>query len=375
MNIISKMTHHGRLGWALLLAASALHTSTPQAQAQGCVASRGGACFHLPGMELQPHSGFMATVGYRWLHSDRHFVGDEEQVHREEEGSEVINDSNYLDLGLSYAITPRYAVNLVVPFSFNNRSQVVRSNDVQRTILQRFDTQSYGLGDLRLTGNAWIRDPQTMPKANLMLGLGVDMPTGQDDVTDTFQVYDPASRQIVARNRTVDQSIQLGDGGWGIITELYGYWRILERLNAYVNGVYQFTPEEDNGVPTYRSNPYEAIMSIADTYMGRAGFDYLLLPDWGLALSLGARIEGVPVYDAFGGSDWFRRPGFSVGIEPGITASRWGWTLGVTTPVAVYRNREQSVPDKQLSAATGTERHGDAAFADFLVLATLARRF
>ena len=142
-----------------------------------------------------------------------------------------------------------------------------------------------------------------------------------------------------------------------------------------MNCVYQFTPEEDNGVPTYRSNPYEAIMSIADTYMGRVGFDYLIVPDWGFALSLGGRIEGVPVYDAFGGSDWFRRPGFSIGIEPGITASRWGWTLGVTTPVALYRNREQSVPDKQLSAATGTDRHGDAAFADYVVLVTLARRF
>lgn len=133
-------------------------------RAQGCVASRGGACFHLPGMELQPQTGFQATFGYRWLHSDRHFVGDHEETHRQEEGSEVINDSHYVDLGLSYAITPRYGVNLVIPFSFNDRSQVVRSNDVQRTILQRFATQSYGLGDIRLTGNAWVLDRRRCPR-------------------------------------------------------------------------------------------------------------------------------------------------------------------------------------------------------------------
>lgn len=362
------------IGLALLVTWSVV-VSTARVQAQGCVASRGGACFHLPGMELQPQTGFQASVGYRWLHSDRHFVGDEEQKERAEEGSQVINDSHYVDLGLSYAITPRYSVNLAVPLSFSDRSQVVRSNDVNRTILQRFSTQAYGLGDLRLTGNAWILDPVKMPKANLMVGLGVDMPTGEDDATDTFQVYDAASKQIVARERTVDQSIQPGDGGWGIITEVYGYWHITEKFNAYLNGVYTFTPEEKNGVPTYRSNPYEAVMSIADTYMGRAGFDYLLVPDWGFAVSLGGRIEGVPVYDAIGGSDGFRRPGFSIGIEPGITASRWGWTMGVTTPVALYRNREQSVPDKQLGDATGTYRHGDAAFADYLVMVTIARRF
>ena len=344
--------------------------------AQGCVASRGGACFHLPGMELQPvQAGFQGSVGYRWLHSDRHFVGDDEQEHRQEEGSEVINDSHFIDLGLTYAITPRWSVNLVVPFSINDRSQVVRSNDVARTILQRFSTQSAGIGDVRLTGSGWVCDPLTMPRANLLLSLGVDMPTGEEDATDTFQVYDSATKQIVARERTVDQSIQPGDGGWGAITELYGYWRFLDRLNGYVNGVYVFTPEELNDVPTYRSNPYEAIMSIADTYMGRAGFDYMLWPAWGLALSLGGRIEGVPVYDAIGGSEGFRRPGFAISVEPGITVSRGGWMFNLSTPVAVYRNREQSVPDKELSDATGTYRQGDAAFADFLVLFTMAKHF
>ncbi len=345
------------------------------AHGQGCVASRGGSCFHLPGMELQPYQGFQAAVGYRWLHSDRHFRGDHEEENRQEEGSEVINDSNFFELSLSYAINPRFNVSLAVPFSVNDRSQVVRSNDVSRTILQRYSTQSAGIGDIRLMGNGWLVDPTTMPKGNLLLGLGVDMPTGQDDERDTFQVFDPSTSRIVAQERTVDQSIQPGDGGWGVVLELYGYYHLVERLSAYVNGGYQFTPEETNGVPTYRGSPYEAIMSIADTYYGRLGVDYMVHPKWGLSLSLGGRIEGVPVYDAIGGSDGFRRPGFAVSIEPGISLSRGGWMFNVATPVALYRNREQSVPDKQLSDATGTYRHGDAAFADYLVTATISKRF
>lgn len=347
----------------------------PEASGQGCVASRGGSCFHPPGVELQPFEGFMGAVGYRWLHSDRHFVGSHEETQRQAEGSEVINDSHFVDLALTYAITPRYSVNLTLPLVWNDRSQVVRSNDVARTILQRFSTQSYGIGDVRLVGNGWVRDPVEMPTWNLLLGLGVDMPTGEEDATDTFQVFDPASRQIVARERTVDQSIQPGDGGWGVILEMYGYYRLTERLNAYVNGVYTMTPEEKNGVPTFRANAFESIMSIADTYMGRVGFDYLVFPQWGLSLSLGGRIEGVPVYDAIGGSDGFRRPGFSIGIEPGINVSKGGWMFNVSTPVALHRNRERSVPDKQSTAATGVYRHGDAAFADYLFTATISRRF
>jgi hypothetical protein len=116
-------------------------------------------------------------------------------------------------------------------------------------------------------------------------------------------------------------------------------------------------------------------MSIADSYLGRAGFEYVLWPKQGLTLSLAGRIEGVPVYDAVGGSDGFRRPGFAISIEPGIDLTVNSWSVSLYIPVAVYRNREQSVPDKQLSAATGISRHGDAAFADFLVMFKVTKRF
>jgi hypothetical protein len=52
-----------------------------------------------------------------------------------------------------------------------------------------------------------------------------------------------------------------------------------------------------------------------------------------------------------------------------------GWAANLYTPVAVYRNRTQSVPDEQRSALTGTHVQGDAAFADFSVLFSLAKNF
>lgn len=325
------------------------------------------------GDSLPPTSGFQLSVGYRWLNSDRHFTGSHENKERQEEGSEVINKSHFTDVTLSYAFNPRFSAAFTIPFVLHDRSQVVRSNDTERTILQRFHTQSSGIGDVRLEGSGWIIDPANHPKGNILLGIGLDMPTGEKDAKDTFQVF--RNGQIVAEERTVDQSIQPGDGGWGILLSLYGYQQIVPRLNAFVNGAYTITPEEKNGVPTYRSNPFEAEMSIADTYMGRVGLEYVVWPKHGLTLSLAGRIEGVPVYDAIGGSEGFRRPGFAIAIEPGIMASYKSWSCGLYAPVALYRNRERSVPDKQQTAATGTFRHGDAAFADYLIVFNLTKRF
>jgi hypothetical protein len=301
-------------------------------------------------------------------------VGDDEQEHREREGSQVENFSNFIDLNLTYAFTPRYSAMLTIPWVVHERSQVVRAG-AGGPILDRFSTHSSGLGDVRLEGNAWVLEPAHDRKWNVLLGLGFDAPTGEDDARDVFEVYDAATRTIVARQRTVDQSIQPGDGGWGLTLDVYSFYTIVPRLNAYVNGAYTFTPEEKNGVPTYRSNAFEAEMSIADSYLGRAGVEYMVLPKYGFSVSLGGRVEGVPVYDAIGGSEGFRRPGYSVSIEPGLSAMYKGWAAAVYTPVAVYRNREQSVPDKQTTAATGRYTQGDAAFADFSVLFSLAKNF
>jgi hypothetical protein len=369
---------------AAILMLCGLFGWNPKADAQGCIASRGSGipCSALShpelgiGEPLPPTSGFQANVGYRWLHSDRHFVGDVEQVQRQEEGSQVINDSHFTDLSLTYAFTPRISATLTVPFVVNDRSQTLSfTNGAGQTIArQRFDTQASGIGDVRAVLEAWMLDPIKPTKGNLLFGLGFSAPTGEKDARDTFQVRG-INNTVLAAERTVDQSIQPGSGGWGIILDLYGYREIIPRLNGYVNGSYTITPEEKNGVPTFRSNPFEAEMSIGDSYMGRAGFEYLVWPKYGVTLSLGGRVEGVPVRDLVGGSEGFRRPGYAVSIEPGVSAMFGTWSLSLYTPVAVYRNRERSIPDLEQSVATGRFQHGDAAFADFLVMFNLTKRF
>ena len=89
-----------------------------------------------------------------------------------------------------------------------------------------------------------------------------------------------------------------------------------------------------------------------------------------MTFSGGIRLEGVPVRDIIGGDTGFRRPGIAVSFEPAfniIVKGKNSATLSV--PIAIYRNRFQSVPDKARGA------HGDAAFADYLILAGYSRRF
>jgi len=338
------------------------------------VAVRGGACLGGPHIGGEHGSGYLqagdwqASLSYRWLHSDRHFVGDQENKTRFQIGNEVINDSHFFDLSALYAITERFNVGLTLPFVHSYRTSWYEHDNATR-----HGSSAGGLGDVRAGVYAWIIDPAKNPKGNLSVGIGPKFPTGDYRATDTFYT---TNGPVIGY---VDQSIQPGDGGWGFTTELFGFYSIMPKLSAYVQGSYLFNPENDNGTPTRtgraRGNPFEQTMSIPDQYLGRAGLSYILWEPWGVALSLGGRIEGVPVRDALGDSDGFRRPGYAISIEPGLSVMKNGWTFGVTTPVAVYRNRERSVADERFTATSGVYRHGDAAFADFIVTANIAKQF
>ena len=91
---------------------------------------------------------------------------------------------------------------------------------------------------------------------------------------------------------------------------------------------------------------------------------YSLLKKKNLSATFCGRAEGLPAHDAIGKSEGFRRPGYIISVEPGIGFRTGHIAYQLNVPVAVYRNRTKSVDD--LSDPTG-QKHGDAAFADYLV--------
>jgi hypothetical protein len=212
-------------------------------------------------------------------------------------------------------------------------------------------------------------DPDTHPGGNLQLGVGVKIPTGQNNATDTFRVL--SGGVVTNQIRTVDQSIQPGDGGFGILVDASTFKAVAGgKLSIYGGGAYLSTPGEKSNVQTYRTAPGEGVMSIADQFLARGGVAFPIPKVANMMFSGGLRVEGVPVTDIIGGDTGFRRPGVAVSIEPTINMIVKGKNaVTLSVPVAIYRNRFQSVPDKARGA------HGDAAFADYLILAGYSRRF
>ena len=367
------------------LVASFLVFGVSNAKAQGCVAVRGfGGCGVAggSGLALAPKQWHVGA-NYRYFESFRHFKGDEEQYDRLVKQTQVINYSNTMDISASMGLTLRTQLNVNLPVSYTDRSSYYEHGGQTTTFPgARKTSTSAGIGDARIGISKWLWNPVSHTKSNLILGVGLKLPTGNWNVQDSFynvMVTDPvtgsSSRKTVYR--PVDQSIQLGDGGLGLSLEMQGFWEMADGLFAYGNAFYILNPRGVNGTMTNRRTTIvvngvsqvftnEYMCSVADQYAARLGF-LSQSQLHGLSFSWGARLEGVPVRDLVGESYGFRRPGYTIAAEPGVTYMKGKTTLNFNMPIALYRIRKQSVTDKEVQDATGVARNGDAAFADYLI--------
>ena len=346
--------------------------------AQGCVVA------HSVGEVGGPDSagGYLApghwqfTLDYRHLYSFRHYVGSVEQVYRLQGNSEVRNRINLVDAGLTYQITPRFSVEGNIPMEWASRRYYIAAGSLGggapgTTIIGDFGLS--GVGDISFEGQGWLWNPTSNPSHNIQVGLGVQMPTGRDNIQNHV-VELPGQPAIIA---TADYSIQPGIGVWAIPVSVASYQALSKSTQAYFNGSYLVTPSETNGVanaspPGFPAPaPQNAQVSAADEYLLQLGVAYSVAKVHGLTVTGGLRKEGVPAHDLIGGDLGFRRPGYAVSLEPGVLYSMHGGHDLLTANIdrALYRNRIASVPDMQL----GT--HGDAAFADWVWLAGFQHRF
>ena len=342
---------------------TALCISVNTSHGQGCVAIRstgGMSCdMHHPG---DTASKWLFAVNNRYFKSYKHFIGTTEQKQRQTLGNEVINHSYTMDLSLTRNLNERWSLFLDVPIISNSRSSLYEHHNVGRYI-----THSFGVGDIRFAVYSWLWNPAQSHKGNVQVGLGLKLPTGDYKFQDYFHTSD--STKALG---PVDQSIQLGDGGTGFTTEINAFYNLSRVVNFYGNFYYLFSPRDQNGVSSARGGTPSAssiangsyIMSVPDQYMIRAGSNFNV-KNW--IFSVGVRDECLPVHDLIGASDGFRRPGYIISAEPGVTLKLNKVSLYAYVPVAIVRDRTQSVPDKISTELTGIYTHGDAAFADYTV--------
>lgn len=337
----------------------------PNALGQGCVNSRQCTQVFEPNV-INTVSGrnssgeswlsprrWTISADYRYLHSHRHFVGTEEQHERAEQRTEVNNIAHLLNLSATYEVNSRFNLSVTVPLFFAKRYN-------QRTPDQV--THANGIGDMTVVGRMWLLKPPAESRQNISFGFGLKLPTGRSGVVDTVNTPTGPVKRVV------DQSIQPGDGGYGMVLDFQSY-KAIKSTVLYASGLYLVNPRNTNGVRTGRSRASEAIMSVADQYVYRAGAVFPFPKTRSFVWSMGVRGEGVPSTDLIGKSDGFRRPGYAIALEPGLIYMKGKDSWSFSVPVPVRRNRTRSVADVR------ENRHGDAAFADYLILVSYSRHF
>jgi hypothetical protein len=310
------------------------------------------------GLQNQPflqRNHWQVQVSYQYANTDQFYVGDQRNDAAGPFGVPPQRTVSILDLDVLYGISNRVNVDLVIPY-------VIGSGGVEQGTVQSHQFTNYhasGLGDISFEVDYWLSNPAKPGKVNGSVSLGLKAPTGSDSVTGLNYNSNPP------KNLPIDEAFQLGNGGWELLLRAQGTAQISGPFFAYGSGYYGLSLTEHTDVVqggAYRGVP--------DTYSGRLGAAYLLpfLDD--LVLSAGGRINGVTVRDVIGGGDlYWRRPGYEVYVEPGLTWTRGATMASFSFPVRVYQKKVDSLLDSSL------RRHVGSDFAPFLVIASVGRRF
>ena len=336
--------------------------------AQGCVVVRnisGFGQYNFTDNSFSSSDWFISVTN-RYFKSYRDFRGTNEMKFPADSVQTVRSFTT--DITINKLLQNGWSLALSVPISANSRSSKTEHGGVSNP---RHSTQSFGIGDIRFTTYKWMLKPTPRQRINFQLGLGVKFATGDYQYQDHF--YRKEDSLVLA---AVNPSIQLGDGGTGMITELNTFYRLSRTVILYGNFYYLLNPRDQNGtsnllgkIPSNADQKAQvrsggSVNSVPDQFTMRAGVNYKF-KDW--LLSAGVRNEGIPVHDLIGGSNGSRRAGHNTSIEPGIVYSMKTISIYAYVPVIVSRKTRQSVTDKIESEILNKIVYRQGGFANYLV--------
>lgn len=308
------------------------------------------------------------SLNYRQFDADEHYRGgsDLNQVVTSLH-TQVISSMKFMELGGVYAWSKQLNLTIGLPYVIDGTSSRALPATVANS--PRFEQSASGIGDLELGARYWLYNCDDSPDQNINIGLGIKIPTGDSMAMDSF----PDGTGANIRDRVVDQSIQPGDDGWGFVMSFEAY-KVVGDFTLFANAAYLFNPKGHNdtfSAPAFLNPVRPGLVpeeirynTVADSYIARAGAGYPIAAIPGLSVSLAARIDGSPAEDVFGETTGFRRPGYFVTIEPGISYSTERATFAFSIPTRVHQYVEDSL---------GSPR--DSTFANYLIEFHVSYRF
>jgi len=348
----------------LAILAATLMVGRSEALAQGCIVIRNNEPLFGDGSTLPRfQKEWQLYVSYRDATADQHYSGTVYNPQRQSLGTNVVNKQRIVDLSASYSFTPRFNLAFSVPYV--QASWSLPSPPTLGAPGPRARQDASGMGDISATGRLWVLDPLKHTRGNWSVGLGIKVPTGDDEAKDSYPLLNGTN----STDKAVDQSIQPGDGGWGALVSLQGYHK-LGVTTLFGSASYLVNPRDTNGTPSIVAGlgftiPGLDVNSVPDQYLLRAGVSFPLFKQH-LSASVAFRMEGVPRYDLIGDSHGWRRPGYETFAEPGLTYNFGSSSISVYVPIGLIRDRQ---PNPYTGAA------GDATFPSATFLAGYTYRF
>ena len=301
--------------------------------------------------------------------------------------SGVINKQEVTEFVGTYQINSQASVSLALPFENGSFSFLYGPSPPQFKSLSPYLQQPLkfrarsrmrgrGFGDMTLVAHCWVLPTRHFTSGNVQFGLGVKFPTGQSNQKSIFPHIDGTDLGL----HTNDQSIQPGDGSWGIITDLSAFKTvrlpIVHAATIFGFGTYLINTRGANGAPSIgqslsapaafaKSDPAEFTDAAVDQYAGEVGFNLPVPMFHGIYASYAGRVEGVPGNNLVGSNAGFRRPGFVLFHEPGLSYAYGKNVWSLSVPIRCLQN---------ITTVAVSHRHSDATVANWIILARYSRQ-
>ncbi len=336
------------------------------ANAQGCIIVRnisGLGQYNLTSNSYST-SSWQISVTNRYFKAYHDYKGKVDQ--ETPPANQSIIKSFSTDIDVTRLLKNGWSLEIGFPISANSRNTDLEHGGPNTT---RHTTSSFGMGDLQLSAYKWLFKPTTSQKGNIQLGLGIKFPTG--DFKKQGYFYRNDTTRILS---LLNPSIQLGDGGTGIITLINTFYFIntQKTINLYGNFYYLINPTDINGTQYTQGKPQTPLgiavgaydISVPDIFSIRAGVNFNV-ENW--AFSAGIRDEGAPVSDLFGESNGIRRAGYTLSAEPGIIYNFKKATIYLYVPFVLSHEIKQNSLDKAVQRRTGIYTVGAGGSGDYQI--------
>jgi hypothetical protein len=342
---------------ALLSTALAVCLNASRLVAQGCEPIRFTTPVNLggEGKAYQPAREWQLTIAYRNLESEDWYVGRKSSPTQAPFGVPGLFKIHTIVGDVAYSVNDRMRVRLSVPVQTASFRRLYADRNVHEQSVT-------GIGDIGVMTETWVFDPRTSERGNVSIGLGVKAPTGSNNKMSKFFTATSAI------DFPADQTIQAGDGGWAVLTHAQAFRQVSERAFVYTFGSYMISPKAQSNVVFAPGSTVH--WSVPDVYSARAGAAFSVLSNQRLTMSLGSRIDGIPVRDLIGGGDddTIKRTSYVVFADPGLSVVTGRGTFTLSTPIRVAVNRKKSLFEQKTNAVNG------GGFAQYLVFASYSHR-